>query len=122
MTPATHAFTVVRGTTDPFIFRIKTADPGNPGSFIPMPLTDVRLTIKNGSDAPVTYSLDNGDFVLTNVATGEYTWTPTPADTRKFKADGKSTYELEVRNGPTFEMVYLVGTINGIGGLNEDAS
>lgn len=87
-----------------------------------MPLTDVRLTIKNGSDPAETKSLANGDFVLTDAAQGEYTWTPTPADTRKFKPDAKTTYELEVRNGSTFEMVYLTGTISGIGGLNEDAS
>lgn len=121
-TPGKHDFVVVRGTTDPFTFRLKSADPDNPGSFVPMPLTDLRLTIKCGSDVPWTKSLENGDFVLSDPAQGQYTWTPKPEDTRKFKGDNKNTYELEIRNGPNSEMVYLTGTINGIGGLNEDAA
>lgn len=128
--PGSHNFEIYRGTTDPFVFRLKIEDlPDNPGTFLPMPLTDLRLTIKAGSDTPVTYSLENDDFVLTSAPDGEYTFVPTAAQTRLLKAGvkadgtGKNTYELEIRDAgatPPTQMVYLTGVIIARGGLNDD--
>jgi len=128
-TPGTHDFEIVVGTTDPFVFRLKVSDGGDPPVLSPMELTDVRMSIKSGSAAPVTYSLEDGDFELTDVDEGEYTFQPTPAQTRLLKTGvndeglGKNTYELEIRNAnltPPTQMVYLVGRITATGGINQD--
>jgi hypothetical protein len=134
MTPGTHNFTCVRGTTQPFAFRITIEDPENPsGPRIPIPATAYHLSIKSGSTVlHVQTDTPADNFVLGEDGTG--TWTPTPAQTRAFKPNiasdpdnapetldkPQNTYELEVWNGTDSQMVYLAGTIAAIGGINED--
>lgn len=110
--PATRHFTVMRGSTTPFItVRLKNPD----GTALA--LNDLRLTI--GTDTPLVKTLSGGGLVLDDALQGEYSWTPTPAETRSLPVGVKVAYELEVRIGTTQE-VYMLGTILGAGGLNDD--
>lgn len=115
MIPATYDFTMVRGTTSPFVFRLQSGDPPEP-----IPLTDIHISIYNRSTQLVRKKLSDADgLALTDALSGEYTWTPTPAETRALKEGAKNSYEVEVWNGSS-QLVYLIGTITGLGGLNDD--
>lgn len=113
-------FDWVRGTTMPLVVTLKVDG-------TPIPADDVRLSVYNGSALAFRLSLaDNagsGPGKVTN-DTGTYTFTPTEQQTRSLKQGkrgqpGKSAYEIAVRNGRD-EKVYIMGAINGIGGINDD--
>lgn len=115
-----YDFEWVRGTTMPFIVSLKINGD-------PIPLDDVRLSVYNGT--ALAFRLTLADDVGTgpgsvSAVAGVYTFTPTAAQTRLLKQGkpgqiGKSKYEVEVRDGED-EIVYMMGTINGIGGINDD--
>lgn len=127
MTPATHDFVRVRGTTEPFAFRLTIPDDSDPPVQVPIPLTSMVMTIKSGTTV-LTVNTDDGvdgdgfGFVY-DEPSNTATFTPTAAQTRAFKPDvegvAQNDYELEIRNGPS-EMVYLSGKISAIGGINTD--
>lgn len=117
MTPDIYDFTWVRGTNVPLIVRFKQGDN-------PVPFDDARLRVYNGSNFLFMLSITEGGAEVTDPAAGEVTFTPDVEDTRslaqsKVGAVGKNQYEIELRNGPS-EVVYVMGTIAGIGGLNDD--
>lgn len=118
MTPATHNFTIVRGTTQPFKVRITIEDVLNPPDRIPIPMTAAILSIQTGSVVLTksTADVDSGIEVVDDVII----WTPTPAESRSLATgENKNKYELEIRDGST-QMVYLTGNITAIGGINTD--
>jgi hypothetical protein len=129
MIPGTHDFTVVRGTTSPFIVQLQAPEDLNydPPVFIPIPFTDVHLTIAPGGGGTIyRKKLSDNDvrFFVSNEYEGEITWLPTPDETRQLAeskngAAGKNHYELEIWNG-TEQEVFLIGTITAIGGINDD--
>jgi hypothetical protein len=115
-----YDFDWVRGSTMPLIVALKVDG-------TPIPADDVRLSVYNGSALAFRMSLaDNagsGPGKVSNDA-GTYTFTPTEQQTRALKQGklgqpGKSSFEIAVRNGRS-EIIYLMGTINGIGGINDD--
>lgn len=117
MTPDIYDFDWVRGTTEPVIMRFQQG--GNP-----LPFDDVRFRVYNGSTFLFMMSISGGGATLTDALTGEVTFQPTAAQTRslvqsKIDAPRKNAYEVELRNG-TSELVYVMGSIGGIGGLNDD--
>jgi hypothetical protein len=116
-----YNFKWVRGTTMPFIVSMKIDD-------VPIPYDDIRLSVYNGTTLVFRLSLhDNegtepGSVEITSP--GVFSFRPTAAQTRMLTkvaadAEGKSSYEVEIRDGLN-ESVYLLGTIAGIGGLNDD--
>ena len=118
MTPDIYDWDWVRGTTEPIIMRFKLPD-GNP-----IPFDDVRLRVYNGSTFLFMLSISEGGATVTDALTGEVTFQPTAAQTRQLVpsqigSPGKNKYEIELRNGAS-ELVYVLGTISGIGGLNDD--
>lgn len=126
MTPATFNFDVVRGSSgqiNGLIVRLKTKDDND--NLIAMQFDDVRLSIydKDVKSASKTRlilaTLENGQLVINDEYDAEIGWNPTAEETRLLKLGAKNHYELEVRHG-TEEVVYLLGVINGIGGLNDD--
>lgn len=118
MTPATYNFTVVRGTSGPtqgIVFRLKDSS-GDPIEF-----DDVRLTINKKSALLLRVATIDPDDTLTvtDVNSAEITWAPTAEQTRLIPLGAKATYEVEVRHDG-FEVVYMIGTITGIAGINDD--
>lgn len=118
----TYDFEWVRGTTEPLVVSLKIND-------VPIAADDVRLSVYKGKN--LAFRLTLADDAGTgpgkvSVDTGVYTFQPTEAQTRSLNETargdaGKNSYELAVRNGAD-ERVYLLGTIAGIGGLNDDES
>lgn len=129
MTPGTYDFTIVRGTTSPFVVQLQAPEDVDydPPTFIPIPFDDVQLSIQpGGGGTKIVKKLSDDDprFYISNEYEGEITWLPTPAESRSLAvskpgAPGKNSYELEIRNGSEQE-VYLFGVIAAIGGINED--
>lgn len=123
MTPGRYDFQIVRGTTSPFIFRLKNDD--GAGNLTPMVFEDVRLSIAI-PDAPIVRTLVDGGLEETDPAEGEITWTPTPAESRSLPEGVPVRYEVEVWNSDSNEsdgsdqQVYLTGFITGVGGQNDD--
>lgn len=123
MTPATHNFTVVRGTSayarefSPFVFRF--ARGGDP-----IPFEDVRLSVyaKKSDELKGRFlfrtSILEGGLVVTDEYSQEISWFATAEETRLLVV-GLNYYEVELRDGAN-EVVLLVGTITGEGGLNDD--
>lgn len=117
MTPGEYSFMMVRGTTSPFVFRLKQDD--GSGTMVPMPFDDVRLSIEIGATVLRKSTLEGG-LTVTDAAQAEITWTPTAEETRSLPSGGVACkYEVEVRKGAAQD-VYLMGTITGIGGTNDD--
>jgi hypothetical protein len=120
ITPGNYNFTLFRGTTDEFRFRLK----DNTGATLPY--TDIQLTISKAAsnvntDPLVRKKLSENDpgFDIDDYS-GVVTWIPTPAESRAVPVGEESAkYEIELRNG-TRQLVYLTGTITGIGGINAD--
>lgn len=116
--PKTFNFDWVRGTTSPFQVKIS-------ANGTPLPFDDVRLSVYAGTNFAFRLStLDTPDQALVDDDTKQISFVPTAAQTRSLiktnvGADGKNSYEVELRNGDS-EEVYLLGTIAGIGGLNDD--
>jgi hypothetical protein len=121
MTPGQHDFEIVRGTTQPLVFRLKISDGGDPPILSNMPFDDVVITIqpKNGSKIIAKISEANPRFFVSNVGEAEITFRPTPAQSRSYPPGAKTTYEVEVRSGDN-EDVFLMGTITATGGVNID--
>jgi hypothetical protein len=118
LVPGKYSFTLYRGSTDPFSFRIT----NDQGALVPY--TDLILTIskKNSTvdtDALVRMQLSLADPNFIADAAGVVTWTPTPAQSRSLGVGMKQKYEVEVRNGP-LQLIYLIGDITGAGGINSD--
>ena len=128
MIPATHDFSVVRGTSGP-TQGLKVRLKANTGTeevpvLVNVSFEDVRLSIYQRSTLLFRGSVSSGHLIVTDVAEAEITWIPTPDETRliPFTKDGatpKARYELEVWNAGT-QLVYLLGKITGIGGINDD--
>jgi len=115
MIPATYNFTIVRGSTTPFVFRLLQGGVSPP---TPIAYDDVRLSV--GKEGATLYrkTLEDATLTESDPLIGEITWTPTPAETRQISKRG-TYYEVEIRMGSS-EEVYLRGTITGIGGANDD--
>jgi hypothetical protein len=118
ITPGTFDFTIYRGTTDPFLFRISNDD----GT---IPFTDIQLTISLKTDnegaAPIVRKKltdDDPNFDVDDYS-GIVTWIPTPAESRAIPVGDKAKYEVELRNG-TSQLIYLIGEITALGGINAD--
>lgn len=125
MTPGTYDFSIVLGTTTPFRVRFKNSDGAEPPVLTNIDFDSAHLSIYNGTK-PVAdkliLRLETGvdaEFVISDALEAEVTWTPTPEQSRLIPVGEKAHYELEIRNGASQE-VYLMGTITGIGGLNDD--
>ncbi len=116
ITPAQEDVTVVRGTTDKWVYQFVTGDPEEA-----IPLDDVRLTFYKSITTPILrVTLSGGGFVSDGLTPPSYIWTPTPEQTRLIpKKENGCFYELEVWNGPS-ELVYVMGNVTGIGGGNDD--
>jgi hypothetical protein len=126
MTPATYNFDVVRGSSgqvNGLTVRLKTQDAD--GNLINMVFDDVRLSIYDKDVKSTTKTLllratfENGQMQFSDEYAAEVAWVPTAEETRSLKIGAKNHYELEVRNGPE-EVVYMLGVITGVGGLNDD--
>lgn len=114
-TPSVYDFTWVRGTNVPvrFTFTI---------NGVAVPYDDVRMTVSAGKNFLFRMSIADGGGETT--ASGQVTFTPTPEQTRLLKESklgetGKNNYEVELRDGAS-EKVYIMGTIIGLGGRNDD--
>jgi hypothetical protein len=120
MTPATYDFTVVRGTSGPtqgLVFRLKAQSGAN---LVNIPYEDVRLSIYKRNTLILRATLSGGKIVETNIGEAELAWVPTVEETRLVpEGVAKSRYELEIWNAGT-QIVYLLGTITGLGGINDD--
>lgn len=122
MTPGTHNFSVVRGTSGPtqgLIFQLLAKD-GD--AEVPIPYEDIRLSVydKRGTTLLFRASLSNGGIVVLDELNNHFAWVPTTSQTRTIpKGENKASYELEVWNGE-YEIVYMMGYITGIGGVNDD--
>lgn len=117
MTPGFHDFDLVRGSTSPFVFELFAV--GDADSEIPMVFDEVQLTVaSNGGTVLFTKKLSTGGLTQ-NSEGNEITWTPTPAESRSLEAGPKQKYEVEVRVQDSQE-VWLMGTITGLGGINND--
>lgn len=132
--PGTKDLEIYRGSTDRFAFRIiDTAG-------TPLPFDDIRLTISSKTSNDPTTGLilrksvlgveDFGPEVIDEYTddpnpldydeySGTVIWTPTPAESRALPKGAKSKYEVELRNG-TSQIIYIIGTITGTGGINDD--
>lgn len=120
MTPATYDFDVVRGTAGPtqgITFRLRAKDEG--GEYVNIPYEDVRLSIYKRNTLLLRRAISDGGLVLVDPVTNEMSWRPTAEETRLIPKGPNASYELEVWNGEA-EIVYMLGTINGIGGINDD--
>jgi hypothetical protein len=126
MKPAVRDMYIVRGSTDPKVWRFKDSD-GNGIIF-----DDLRFTCNKGNKLLFRVSITgDGDapaqIEMTDYVTGEYTFTPTAEQTRLVPkgtvAEGtvKARFEIEGRQG-TLEQVWLMGAVDGIGGDNDDES
>jgi len=119
MIPATYDFSVVRGTAGPtqgLKFRLKAK---NGETLENIPFEDVRLSIYQRKTLLLRATLQNGKLAISDPSQAEILWSPNTVDTRLIPVGAKATYELEVWNGET-EIVYMMGTITGIGGINDD--
>lgn len=121
MRPAIVDMYFVRGSTDPKIWRF-TLSGTSPAQ--PLPFDDARLTVAKGNTVLFRATMEDGEIVLTDYTVGEITFYPTAEQTRlvpktKTGATPKASYELELRAG-SIERVYLMGLVEGIGGLNDD--
>lgn len=121
MIPATYNFSVVRGTSGPtqgLVFRLKATE--EDGSLVNIPYEDVRLSIYKRTTLLLRATLSGGEIVENDIAEAELAWVPTTDDTRVIPVGlNKCQYELEVWNAGT-QVVYLIGGITGIGGINDD--
>jgi hypothetical protein len=124
MLPGQYDFSVVRGDAamsreqSPLVLRFSLFD-------APLVFENVILSVYTKSDelkGTLLFRTDilAGVLVLTDEYSSEVAWYATAEQTRALKVGAKNHYEVEVRyNGN--EVVYLLGTITGIGGLNSDA-
>lgn len=118
VSPKVFNFEWVRGTTSPFQVKIQ-------ANGEPLPFDDARLSVYAGTNLAFRLStLDTPSQALVDSDTKQISFVPLASQTRSLirtnlGADGKNSYEIELRNG-TSEEVYLLGTISGIGGLNDD--
>lgn len=117
MTPQTFDIAWTRGTTETYV--VKFQRNGAALSF-----SDARFTVNSGKKFLFRLSILEGGVEHTDVENGEITIRPSAAQTRMLaqtKEDGvaRNQYEIELRNGAE-EKVYLMGTISGVGGINDD--
>jgi hypothetical protein len=117
-------FMWVRGTTDAFMV-------GMHENGVPIPLEDIRLSVWNKGGKQLAFRLTLEDNEGTEPGTvheespGVFVFTPEAEQTRLLTETpndgsvGKNRYEVEIRLGLE-EHVYLMGTIAGIGGINDD--
>jgi hypothetical protein len=117
--PAEYNFTLYRGGTAPFAFRIKD-DTGAPLPFEDIIFTISKKTDKDGVTPILRKALtdDDPNFDVDDYS-GVVTWIPTPAESRSLAVGEKQKYEVELRIGQ-FQLIYLVGLITGAGGINSD--
>lgn len=121
MTPGVHDFTIVRGTTQTLVFRLKLSDGGSPPVLTNMPFDDVIISIQPKNGTLINHAISDAyaGFFVSSAPDNEITWRPTPSESRSFPVGAKTTYEVEVRDGLD-QLVYLTGTITASGGLNPD--
>jgi hypothetical protein len=120
MTPATFDFSVVRGAAGPGQgLKVQLKTKASDGTLSNIPFDDVRLSIYNRQTFLLRLTIGNGEIIVTDPTNAEVEWRPTTVESRLIPKGARATYELEVRNGSS-EAVYLVGTITGIGGINDD--
>lgn len=117
MQPGIYDFTIVRGTTTPFEFQLKTVDVN--GNETNLFFDDVRLSVSSGGVLLFRKTLVDGGLVVSDPAEAQIKWTPTTAESRQIPLGALTTYEVEIRF-ESAQDVYLTGTITGVGGLNDD--
>ena len=118
MKPAIYDFEMVRGATDPFTVQLLFTE--EDGTETPIPFDDVRLTITDLDGVLILRkTFVDGDFVLSDTSLSEVQWSPTADESRLLSVGPNQKYELEIRDGSS-QSVYMLGTITGIGGLNDD--
>lgn len=120
--PLTYDFKWMRGSTTPLKLSFKIDD-------VAIPYDDIRLSVYAKRTLAFRLTLaDNpgvGPGLVEEIEPGVVSFMPTAAQTRMLVqskndgSDGKNSYEVEIRNG-TSEDIYLIGTITGLGGLNDD--
>jgi hypothetical protein len=122
--PKVFDFTWVRGSTTPLRLSFKIDG-------VAIPHTDIRLSVSkaNGKTPAFLLSLADdpgiGPGKVNEITPGVFDFMPTAAQTRSLTpsandgSPGKNKYEVEIRNGQE-ENIYLLGTIAGIGGINDD--
>ena len=107
-----------RGTTPKMVVRFTR-------NGVAIPFDDARMSVSDGKKILFRLTIENNAGIThTNPETGEIKIEPTAEQTRLLvptRADGipRNRYEIELRNGAD-EQVYLMGSIDGIGGDNDD--
>lgn len=124
MTPGTFDFNIVRGTTAPLIVALSdnVADVLTPVAYTSIVLSISKKATVGDEASLILRKISTAADGLAAVVDGDalrVTWTPSPAESRSLLVGAKNYYELEVRNG-SIQVVYLLGTITGIGGINSD--
>lgn len=116
--PQTYDIVWTRGTTPKIKMRFTR-------NGIAIPFSDARMSVSDGKKIlfRLTIEGDNG-IEHTDPETGEILIKPTAEQTRSLmptKSDGipRNRYEIELWNGSD-EFVPVMGTIDGIGGDNDD--
>lgn len=115
--PQTFNIAWTRGTTETFVVKFQR-------NGVAIPFSDARFTVNSGKKFLFRLSILEGGVEHTDVENGEITIRPSATQTRMLaqtKEDdvARNQYEIELRNGAE-ENVYLMGTISGIGGINDD--
>jgi hypothetical protein len=120
MIPATYNFSVVRGSAGPTQgLRVRLKARLDENTLENIPFEDIRLSIYQRNVKILRATLANGQMVVSDPSEAEVTWQPTAAETRLIPVGTKARYELEIRQG-TNESIYMMGTLTGIGGINDD--
>jgi hypothetical protein len=129
VTPGTHDFDVVRGTSaeeqslSPLVARFL-----HDGAAVEFTLASLSVYAKRDDDLRGTFLfrtdtslVGSGRLAATDSYTSEVTWFMSLDQSRMLRVGAVNYYEMELTTPDGSEVVYLRGTINGIGGLNDDA-
>lgn len=117
--PQTYDITWTRGTTPTLVMRFTR-------NGVAIPFSDARMSVSDGKKILFRLTIENNNGIEhTNPEAGEIKIKPTAEQTRSLvptRADGipRNRYEVELRNDTDGEFVPVMGTINGIGGDNDD--
>lgn len=114
--PGRYDTTIWRGTTAPaFVVQIKIDGGGSEWRLnIHLPDGDVlALTTEDGSLTAENVTIDGATWT-------RITWTRTLAQSRLISRGARASYELEQVEPGGGQGVWLEGSIEGLGGLNDD--
>jgi len=117
--PQTYDIAWTRGTTPKLVMRFTR-------NGVAIPFSDARMSVSDGKKILFRLTIENNAGIThTNPETGEIKIQPTAEQTRLLlptRSDGipRNRYEMELRNDTDGEFVPVMGTIDGIGGDNDD--